>query len=93
MKLEISQVQSTASQVKAKLKLWKLNKTKGRFESKESGWLKKDDNLADKSSNESYRDFTINRIYKSMADRKWHVAHPYIYQVWKLPLVTQECYT
>lgn len=74
LKLEISQVQSTPSQVKAKLKLWKRNKTKGRFEFKESGWLKKDDNLADKSGNESYRDFTINRIYKSMTDRKWHVV-------------------
>lgn len=74
MKLEISQVQATASQVKVKLKLWKLNKSKGRFEFKESGWLKKDDNLADKSGNESYRDYTINRIYKSMTDRKWHVV-------------------
>lgn len=74
MKLEISQVQPTASQVKIKLKLWKLNKTKGRFEFKESGLLKKDDNLADKSGNESYRDYTINRIYKSMTDRKWRVV-------------------
>lgn len=55
LKLEISQVQSTATQVKVKLKLWKLNKSKGRFEFKESGLLKKDDNLADKSGNESYR--------------------------------------
>ena len=74
LKLEISQVQSTATQVKVKLKLWKLNKSKGRFEFKKSGLLKKDDNLADKSGNESYRDFTISRIYKSMTDRKWHVA-------------------
>lgn len=74
MKLEISQLQPSAAQVKVKLKLWKLNKTKGRFEFKESGLLKKDDNLADKSGNESYRDFTIERIYKSMSDRKWHVA-------------------
>lgn len=74
MKLEISQVQSTASQVKVKLKLWKLNKAKGRFEFKNSGLLKKDDNLADKSGNESYRDYTISRIYKSMSDRKWRVA-------------------
>lgn len=74
LKLEISQVQSTATQVKVKLKLWKLNKSKGRFEFKESGLLKKDDNLADKSGNESYRDYTIRRIYKSMIDRKWHVV-------------------
>ena len=74
LKLEISQVQSTATQVKVKLKLWKLNKSKGRFEFKESGLLKKDDNLADKSGNESYRDYTIRRIYKSMTDRKWHVV-------------------
>ena len=75
LKLEISQVQSTATQVKVKLKLWKLNKSKGRFEFKESGLLKKDDNLADKSGNESYRDYTISRIYKSMTDRKWHVVY------------------
>lgn len=74
LKLEISQVQSTATKVKVKLKLWKLNKSKGRFEFKESGLLKKDDNLADKSGNESYRDYTISRIYKSMTDRKWHVV-------------------
>lgn len=74
LKLEISQVQSTATQVKVKLKLWKLNKSKGRFEFKESGLLKKDDNLADKSGNESYRDYTISRIYKSMTDRKWHIV-------------------
>lgn len=73
LKLEISQVQSSASQIKVKLKFWKLNRTKGRFEFKESRLLKKDDNLADKSGNESYRDFTIERIYKSMTDRKWHV--------------------
>lgn len=74
MKIEISQVQATSAQVKVKLKLWKLNRTKGRFEFKDSGLLKKDDNLADKSGNESYRDYTINRIYKSMSDRKWHVV-------------------
>lgn len=74
MKIEISQVQSTASQVKVKLKFWKLNKAKGRFEFKDSGLLKKDDNLADKSGNESYRDYTISRIYKSMSDRNWHVV-------------------
>lgn len=74
MKIEISNVQSSATQVKVKLRLWKLNKAKGRFEFKDSGLLKKDDNLADKSGNESYRDFTISRIYKSMSDRKWHVA-------------------
>lgn len=74
MKIEISDVQSSATQVKAKLKFWKLNKAKGRFEFKDSGLLKKEDNLADKSGNESYRDFTISRIYKSMSDRKWHVT-------------------
>lgn len=74
LKLEISQVQPTSTQVKVKLKLWKLNKSKGRFEFKGSGLLKKDDNLADKSGNESYHDYTISRIYKSMTDRKWHVV-------------------
>ena len=74
LKMELSSVQATnAAQPKVKLKLWKLKKSDGKFEFKDSSFLKKDDNLADKSGNESYRDFTISRIYKSMTDKKWRV--------------------
>lgn len=74
LKMELSSVQATnAAQPKVKLKLWKLKKSDGKFEFKDSAFLKKDDNLADKTGNESYRDFTISRIYKAMSDKKWHV--------------------
>ena len=74
LKMELSSVQATnAAQPKVKLKLWKLNKSNGKFDFKESAFLKKDDNLADKTLNESYRDFTISRIYKQMSDKKWRV--------------------
>lgn len=73
MKIEISNTQFKGMQPKVNLKLWKLNKAKGRFEYKDTGLLKKDDNLADKSGNDSYQDFTISRIYKSMSDHKCYV--------------------
>jgi type III restriction enzyme len=74
MKIELSSVKATGlAQPKVKLKLWKLRRTDGKFEFKESSFLKKNDNLADKSGNESYRDFTISRIYKKMSDQKWYV--------------------
>ncbi|MBR5603060.1 MAG: DEAD/DEAH box helicase family protein [Bacteroidales bacterium] len=73
MKMEITQGEASKTTLKIKMKYWKLNKTKGRFEYKDSGWLKVGDNIADKSGNESYRDFTIKRIQKKMVDRKYHV--------------------
>lgn len=73
LKLEISSVQESKQGPKVKLKFWKLNKTKGTFEFKESGLLKKGDNLAEKSGNDSYYNYTIGRIYKKLATRKWVV--------------------
>jgi len=73
MKMEVTQGEASKTTLKVKMKYWKLNKTKGRFEYKDSGWLKVGDNIADKSGNESYRDFTIKRIQKKMVDRKYHV--------------------
>lgn len=73
LKLEISDVQETKSEPKVKLKFWKFNSTKENFQFKDSGWLKKGDNLAVKSANDSYSDFTISRIYKKMSTRKWIV--------------------
>lgn len=71
LKIELSSVQEAGPEPKVRLKYWKLNKAKGRFEFKESGWMKKGDNLAAKSGNESYQDFTISRLYKKMATRRW----------------------
>lgn len=74
LKMELSSVQATnMAQPKVKLKLWKLKRSDGKFEFKDSALLKKDDNLADRTGNESYRDYTISRIYKQMSDRKWRV--------------------
>lgn len=73
MKMEVTQGEASKTTLKVKMKYWKLNKAKGRFEYKDSGWLKVGDNIADKSGNESYRDFTIKRIQKKMVDRKYHV--------------------
>ena len=73
MKIEISSVQETKTEPKVKLKFWRLNASKGTFDFKESGLLKRGDNLAVKSRNDSYADYTISRIYKKMTTRKWVV--------------------
>ena len=74
LKIEISEVQETKTEPKVKLKFWKYNKTKENFVFKDSNLLKKGDNLAEKSGNDTYSDFTINRIYKNLNTRKWVVV-------------------
>lgn len=73
LKIEISKVQETKTEPKVKLKLWKFNATKQNFEFKDSTLLKKGDNLAAKSGNDTYSDFTVSRIYKRMSTRRWVV--------------------
>ena len=73
LKIEISEVQETKTEPKVKLKLWKYNKAKENFVFKESNLLKKGDNLAEKSGNDTYSDYTISRIYKKLSTRKWVV--------------------
>lgn len=73
LKIEIGEVQETKTEPKVKLKLWRYNKTKENFVFKESNLLKKGDNLAEKSGNDTYADFTISRIYKKLSTRKWAV--------------------
>ena len=73
LKIEISEVQETKTEPKVKLKFWKYNKTKENFAFKDSNLLKKGDNLAEKSENDTYSDFTISRIYKKLSTRKWVV--------------------
>ena len=73
LKIEISEVQETKTEPKVKLKFWKYNKTKENFVFKDSNFLKKGDNLAEKSGNDTYSDFTISRIYKKLSTRKWVV--------------------
>ena len=73
LKIEISEVNENKTEPKVKLKLWRYDRTKGNFVFKVSNLLKKGDNLADKSGNDSYTDFTISRIYKKLSSRKWIV--------------------
>ena len=70
LKIEFSNVQNGKG-IKAKLTVWRANG--GGFKWKESNWLKVGDNLGDKSGNVSYRDYTIERIWKSLHDQKHHL--------------------
>lgn len=77
LKIELSEVKLGTGKAKttapqAKLKLWR-KMASGRFEWKDSNWLKVGDNLADKSDNVSYRDFTVERIWKSLNDGQFRV--------------------
>jgi type III restriction enzyme len=72
LKLELVSVQAVGgANPKAKLNLWRKNGDG--FKWKESNWLKPGDNIAEKSDNVSYCDFTIERIWKSLHDKLWHL--------------------
>ena len=72
LKIELVNVQTNGgSNPKAKLNVWRQNGDG--FKWKETNWLKAGDNLADKSGNISYRDYTIERIWKSLHDQKFHL--------------------
>jgi type III restriction enzyme len=73
LKIEITQTQTASGQQpKVKLNLWR--KKADSFEWKESAWLKAGDNLAEKSGNVSYHEYTIERIYKGLRDPRFHVT-------------------
>ncbi|MFZ4780420.1 MAG: hypothetical protein ACOYM3_34130, partial [Terrimicrobiaceae bacterium] len=71
LKIEFSSTQANASGPRAKLSVWRVNGDG--FKWKETNWLKVGDNLGDKSGNVSYRDYTIERIWKSIHDQKHHL--------------------
>jgi type III restriction enzyme len=71
LKIEFSAVQTTGTNIKAKLTVWRVNGDG--FKWKDTNWLKVGDNLCDKSCNISYRDYTIERIWKSLHDQKHHL--------------------
>ncbi|MEI8292602.1 MAG: DEAD/DEAH box helicase family protein [bacterium] len=71
LKIEFSSVQTKGTAVKSKLTVWRVNGDG--FKWKETNWLKVGDNLGDKSANVSYRDYTIERIWKSLHDQKHHL--------------------
>jgi type III restriction enzyme len=77
LKIELSDVKlgtgkSKAAAPQAKLKLWR-KMASGKFDWRDSNWLKVGDNLADKTDNVSYRDFIIERIWKSLNDGRFRV--------------------
>lgn len=73
LKIELADVKlGTSAAPQARLKIWR-KMASGKFEWKASNWLKVGDNLADKSDNVSYRDFTIERIWKSLNDGQFRV--------------------
>jgi type III restriction enzyme len=71
MKLELADVQASASDPKVKLKAWKI--VGGKHVWGETNWLKKGDNLGDKTGNSSYNLYTIGDIQKPLMTRKWQV--------------------
>ena len=71
LKIEFSNVQTAASGLKAKLTVWRASGDG--FKWKETNWLKVGDNIGDKTGNISYRDYTIERIWKSLHDQKYHL--------------------
>jgi type III restriction enzyme len=70
VKLAVGKNKASAPQ--AKLKVWRMMAS-GRFEWKDTNWLKVGDNLADKSQNVTYRDFVIDRVWKSLNDGQLRV--------------------
>ncbi len=71
LKIEFSEIQTTGTTVKAKLTAWRASGDG--FKWKATNWLKPGDNLGDKAGNISYRDYTIERIWKNLPDQKYHL--------------------
>ncbi|MGI8470346.1 MAG: DEAD/DEAH box helicase family protein [Pyrinomonadaceae bacterium] len=72
LKIELSNVQTSAGDPKVKLKAW-IRGAGDKIEFKETAWLKKGDNLGEKSKNSSYLDYVIENIRKDMFDNVWRV--------------------
>lgn len=72
LKIELAGVQTNGgANPKAKLNVWRKNGDG--FKWKETNWLKVGDSVAEKSGNISYRDYTIERIWKSLHDQRFHL--------------------
>ena len=71
IKIELTQTQFSSNHPKVKVKAWNLKA--GKFVFEETIFLKKGDNLGDKTGNPSYRNYTITRINKSLHTGKWTV--------------------
>ena len=73
LKLELSETQNGKTPLKAKIKAWHQS-AKGKFEFKNTKWLKDGDNLGKVTNNPSYLKYSISRINKSLRTGKWSVS-------------------
>jgi type III restriction enzyme len=73
IKIELTEAQNGTSDLKVKLKAWRLKGGKYVFEN--TNWLKVGDNLGEKTQNTSYLNYKIERIYKDLRiiGDKWRV--------------------
>lgn len=73
LRLEVTRVQTKKGQnPKVKLNAW-VAQSSG-FKWKETPWLKDGDDLAEKTGNNSYLGYQIERIHKSLRDKHFKVA-------------------
>jgi type III restriction enzyme len=73
LKLELSETQNGKTPLKAKIKAWHQS-AKGKFEFKNTKWLKDGDNLGQATNNPSYLKYSISRINKSLRTGIWSVT-------------------
>lgn len=72
LKIELSNTQNGTGDPKIKLKAW-IRGANDKIEFKETAWLKKGDNLGEKTKNSSYLNYVIENIRKDMFEKVWRV--------------------
>ena len=73
LKLELSEAKNGKIPIQVKMKAWH-QLAKGKFEFKNTKWLKDGDNLGKVTNNPSYLKYSISRINKSLRTGKWSVS-------------------
>ena len=73
LKLELTEIQNGNGPIRAKIKAWHQSAS-GKFEFKETKWLKDGDNMGTITNNPSYLKYRIERINKSLRTQKWSVT-------------------
>ena len=73
LKLELSETKNGKTPIQAKIKAWHQSKS-GKFEFKDTKWLKDGANLGEATNNPSYLGYKIDRIKKSLRTQKWSVS-------------------
>jgi len=73
LKLELSEIKNGKTPIQAKIKAWHQSAS-GKFEFKNTKWLKNGDNLGEVTKNPSYLKYQIDRIKKSLRTKKWSVS-------------------